>query len=255
MKRQSKINKNELTPVEHFSELKRRILVVVIAFFVFFAICLYYNHFFMDVIMKLGEDLNYQFVVLTPAETIIQTFRISGVFAFLISLPILLYEILMFISPVFEESHAMFKLILLSIAAFGVFFVGCYFTYKFLLPFTLKYLIDYTGNYNVKSQVSLESYISFVSLIIFCIGFMFEMPVVSSILAKIGILPTVLMKKLIKPAIFVIFVVAAIITPPDVVSQMMVALPMCILFMFSVFCVKLINGSEKGEVLEYEQED
>lgn len=250
MKHQNKINKNELTPVEHFSELKRRVLIAVVVFIVFFVICLYYNHFFMDVIMKLGENANYQFVVLTPAETIIQTFRISGVFAFLIALPVLIYEILSFISPVFEENHAMLKLVLLSIAAFGIFFLGCFFTYKFLLPFTLKYLIDYTGNYNVKSQVSLESYISFVSLIIFCIGIMFEMPVVSSILAKMGILPTYLMQKLIKPVIFIIFVVAAIITPPDVVSQLMVALPMCVLFMFSVFCVKIINGSKKDEVSE-----
>ncbi len=243
-----KIDKNELTPVEHFSELKRRVFVCAISFLIIFGICLYYNHFFMDVIMNLGENLNYQFVVLTPAETIIQTFRLSGVFAFLIVLPIIIYEILMFISPVFEENHVMLKLVLLCIVAFIIFFLGCFFTYRYLLPFTLRYLIDYTGHYNVKSQVSLESYISFVSLIIFCIGIMFEMPVVSSILAQIGVLSTAIMQKLIKPAIFLIFLVAAIITPPDVVSQMMVAIPMCLLFMVSVVCVKFINRKDEVKV-------
>ena len=235
MQKNSKnVDKNALTAVEHFSEMKRRIFTAVICFVIFFGICLYYNQFFMDIVLKLGENLNYRFVVLTPAETLVQTFRLSGVFALLITLPIIVYEILMFISPAFAEKFTILRLVILSIIAFGVFGLGCLFTYKYLLPFVLKYLLDYTGNYNVTSEISLESYISFVSLIIFCIGIMFEMPVVSSMLAKIGLLSAELMQKLIKPGIVVIFILAALITPPDIVSQMLVAVPMCLLLMISL---------------------
>lgn len=232
-------NVNQLTFSEHFKELKKRIIICIIAFLGGFLLCLNYSDIFMEFLFKIGKESGYEFVYLSPQEILIQQFKISGFFGIFCAFPIISYQILKFISPAFEVKNTSLKIMFIEIISIIMFFIGVLFAYKILLPFTFSYLYKIGESINVKAQVSVENYISLFLTLITCLGFVFEIPLISVLLTKIGLLNAEIMKKGRNIAIIVIFIIAAIITPPDVVSQCIVAVPMVFLYQISIILCKI----------------
>ena len=117
----------------------------------------------------------------------------------------------------------------------ALFCVGVLFAYKVTLPFMLNFLVTLEGTDYITASISIESYINLCLTMFIIFGCVFEMPLVTIILAKMGIANPEIMKKGRGVAIVLIFLVAAIITPPDIVSQCFVAVPMCLLYFISIF--------------------
>lgn len=166
---------------------------------------------------------------------------IAGV---VMSVPVIVYHVWSFIRPGLKENeNSMFGT---ALAAGMLFFVvGVAFAYFIMLPFMLRFLIELSRGSDVTASVSVANYISFLMTIFVIMGLIFELPVVCVTLTAMGLLRVEWMVRFRKFAIVLIFLVAAIVTPPDVVSQCMVAVPMMALYQFSIIICSLIDRRKK----------
>ena len=136
-----------------------------------------------------------------------------------------------------------------------LFCVGILFAYKVTLPFMLNFLVTLEGTDYITASISIESYINLCLTMFIIFGCVFEMPLVTIILAKMGIANPEIMKKGRGVAIVLIFLVAAIITPPDIVSQCFVAVPMCLLYFISIFLSSIFYKPRTDDDEDDEEED
>ena len=239
-----KQNANELTITEHLKELKKRIIIVVLTVVALFGVCLWQSNFLLTLFLSQGREIGYTMVALSPQETLIQQFRISFTVGFLISIPVLLYELAAFISPAIEKKYKKWIWLVVTIGTL-LFIAGMAFAIFLLFPFMINYLKGVSEQANVLMQVSVENYISLLLTIIFCIGLAFEIPIASATLSLADLISSKSMKKHQGIVIIVIFVFAAIITPPDVVSQFMVGIPMLLLYEGSILICATIEKRRK----------
>ena len=137
------------------------------------------------------------------------------------------------------------------------FCLGLLFAYFIALPFMLNFLIslqyDQALQESIKASISIASYLDFVLLMFIIFGCMFEMPLISVVLSRLGLLTPKMMNSLRPYAIIVIFIVAAIVTPPDVASQIMVAVPMILLYLLSTLLCKIFYKKRKQKQAEAEK--
>ena len=155
-----KKNPNDLTLSGHLKELKHRVIICLIVFIVIF-IAAYLNcNKLLEFVMKTGKEIGYDFVYLAPQEVILQQFRIAAVIAIICDLPIIIYELVAFVSPVFESKKSFLSLLLLGIIAIILFLLGTVFAYKILLPFVYKFLFDIGETSKINAQISIKEYIS-----------------------------------------------------------------------------------------------
>ena len=171
--------------------------------------------------------------------------------ALVVCVPIIAWEIWRYVRPgLRKDENSAFALSLI----FGMVFfcLGVAFAYKVSMPFILYFLIHVGDGSSITATVSVQNYISFLLTVFLVFGCVFELPVVSVALTWLGVIRAAWLKKAQKPAIVLIFLVAAIITPPDIVSQIMVALPMIALFQLGIFLSALC---EKGKKRKEEPEE
>ena len=223
----------------HLKELRNRIAVTVVVLLVSFVIFVAFAEKLVKILTDLGSGSGYQFVFIAPQELILQYFRVAFTASLCVCLPLILYQIWAFARPGMTKTED--RAVLLSlIFGLGCFVVGVLFAYKVTIPIMLYFLINVGSKY-ITASISVESYISFVLSVFVIFGCVFEMPMLTSLLARFGILKPAIMKKGRKYAIVMIFLVAAIITPPDIFSQVMVALPMILLYEISLLLVGVIS--------------
>ncbi|SFK92462.1 sec-independent protein translocase protein TatC [Lachnospiraceae bacterium KH1T2] len=238
--KESHENDGNMSLSAHLRELRNRIGVCLVFLMAAMFVGLYFAGDLVQLFLELGEKYNYEFVYITPQELLIEYFSLAFVFAVVLTFPIILYQIWAFMTPGMEFREKVFFLgtflFGLIFAALGVLFAG-----KILIPFMLKFLIDLSAGTGVKANISVQSYISFLITIFIIFAVIFELPIVSVILTQLGILKTAWMKKGRKFVIILIFFVAAVITPPDVVSQVMTAIPMLFLYEFSIVLCDLLG--------------
>jgi sec-independent protein translocase protein TatC len=158
---------------------------------------------------------------------------ISFMTGLVLAFPYVIWEIWRFIKPALKPSEQRYSSAAVLVISF-LFLTGILFSYFLIVPMTINFLGTYQVSESVENTVSLNSYISTVVSLSFSMGIVFELPVFVFFLAKVGIVSAELMKRYRKVMIVVIFVVAAIITPPDAFSQMMVAIPLLLLYEISI---------------------
>ena len=244
----------EMTLSGHLTELRNRIVVIVVVLVIAAFVGLGQAEKIVSVLLDIGRAKGYQFVYLAPQEMLIQFFSISLIFAALIGLPLIFYEAYAFMSPGLRKSEKLFFLLAII---FGIIFgfLGILFAYKVLIPFMLYFLLDVSRGVNVSASISVGHYISFLMTIFIIFAVIFEFPVVTVLLTQLGILKVEWMKKARKIMIVVIFIMAAIVTPPDIVSQVMVALPMLLLYELSVILCTVLGAFRKKSVEVSEEDD
>lgn len=232
---------NKLSLSEHIRELKCRIVTILTIFLIVFIVAYIKSNELIDLITTLGKNVGYEFIYLAPQEVIIQQIRVSGVTALFFTLPIIVYEIIAFIAPVFSDRSFM-RLLFIGFIAIILFILGAMFAYKILLPFVYMFLYEMGQTNGIKAQISIKEYISLFITLEASIGIITEMPLICVMLSKIGILTPKIMIDIRPYIIVIIFIVAAIVTPPDVVSQMIVAIPMILLYQISIIVCNFIKG-------------
>ena len=245
----------------HLKELRNRILVCVILLFVAFGICLSFAPNFITYLTNMGEAYDYVFVYIAPQELLLVYLNTALIAALVACFPVIAYEVYAFCSPGLKKKERFF--IIGSLLAGTVFFVlGVAFARFISLPFVLRFLIQFTGEVDVSASISIQQYIGFLLTLFVIFGLVFELPVISVLLTGLGLIQPEWLKKGRKVMIVIIFVCAAIITPPDVVSQVMVAIPMIGLYELSILLSTLVckrrkekQGDEEDSGEESEEED
>ena len=243
-----------MTLTGHLKELRNRLIICAVVFVVGVIGFLAVSDKLIDLLTAMARNANYTFVFLAPQEKLMQYFRVSLIAAVVITVPVALYQLYAFAKPGLKRSESFFfKLVLLL--GLMLFCVGILFAYKITLPFMLNFLVTLEGTDYITASISIESYINLCLTMFIIFGCVFEMPLVTIILAKMGIANPEIMKKGRGVAIVLIFLTAAIITPPDIVSQCFVAVPMCLLYFISIFLSGIFYKPRTDDDEDDEEED
>lgn len=242
MKRNKKSkNPNNMTFREHLHELKLRALFTLFIFIIIFLFWYLHCNDIINIVTEIGANSGYSLVYISPHEVLVQQLRLAALFSLLTIIPLILYQVCAFISPIFEKKTSLIKLFVFCIVLMILMLIGIAFSYIILLPFIYKFMNIVGNEANIKAQVSLENYINtFVSITMWISMFM-EIPLICVILTRLGIITADLMKKARPVVIVTIFIIAAIITPPDIISQCMVAVPLVVLYQLSIMICKFIR--------------
>lgn len=243
-----------MTLTGHLKELRNRLLICALVFVVGTVYFLTISDKLVNVLTAMAMDSGYTFVFLAPQEKLMQYFRLSLLAAVLVVIPVALYQVYAFAKPGLKKSERFFFGLVL---VFGLilFCIGVLFAYVVTLPFMLNFLVTLEGTEYITASISIESYINFCLTIFIIFGCVFEMPLVTIILSRMGIANPDIMKKGRGIAIVFIFFIAAVITPPDPVSQVMVALPMCLLYFISIFLSGVFYKPHSDDDDDEDEED
>ena len=237
----------------HLRELRNRIIVVVVLLVVSFMVCLTFAPRFITFLTEMGKQYNYVYVYIAPQELLLVEFSAALIAAIVICFPVIAYEAYAFCSPGLTSKER--RGVLGALFAGALFFVlGVAFAGFIVLPFVLRFLIQFTNHVDVSASISIQSYVSFLLTMFVIFGLVFELPVISVLLTGLGIIRAEWLMKGRRIMIVVIFLLAAIITPPDVVSQVMVAIPMLGLYELSIGLSRLV-GKAKQKAAEEDEED
>jgi len=228
----------------HLRELRNRILVCVILLVVTFGLCLSVAPQIVTLLTDMGKRYNYVYVYIAPQELFLVYMNVALVGAVVVCFPVLAYQVYAFCSPGLSGKERAY--ISGSLVAGALcFLLGVAFAYFISLPFMLRFLIQFTGEVDVSASISIQQYVSFLLTVFVIFGLVFELPVVSVLLTGLGLVKAEWLVKGRKVMIVVIFVLAAIITPPDIVSQVMVAVPMLLLYEVSIFLSRAVGKMKK----------
>ncbi|MGL5150220.1 MAG: twin-arginine translocase subunit TatC [Clostridium sp.] len=229
--------KNKQTIVDHLSELRKRLIIIVIVNLLASLLCYQFVDKIAELILNLSNGMN--LVYIAPAELFIVYVKLSLTFGVVLSSPITILQIWLFVSKALYKKEKIY--IFLSLILGIVFFLGgVVFCYKVVLPITISFFVNISIS-GIQSMISIDAFVSFISTMLLCFGLVFEMPIVIFLLSIVGLVTPQLLIKYQKAVILGIFVVAAVITPPDFVSQTFLAVPMVLLFELSIGISYLVN--------------
>ncbi|MEG6584040.1 twin-arginine translocase subunit TatC [Dendrosporobacter sp. 1207_IL3150] len=235
IEQQEQAKTNEMSLIGHLEELRRRLIICIVAIAVCSGVSYFYAQELVHFITAPAGKLYY----MNPAEAFFTYLKVSFFAGFLVSLPVLLFQVWAFVLPALtnNERTAMGLLVPASVL---LFFIGLAFSYYLVLPAGIKFFMGFATE-NLQPLFSLGQYLSFVISFLLPFGFVFELPLFILVLAKLGFISSnflILKRKM----VFVLsFVIGAIISPtPDIFSQTMVAIPIVLLYELSILIVKHI---------------
>tara|TARA_Y100001970_G_scaffold282081_1_gene394196 strand:+ start:1620 stop:2351 length:732 start_codon:yes stop_codon:yes gene_type:complete len=221
---------------EHIEELRWCLIKIVLAIMICSFISFYNWELFLKFLLIPSNslDMNLNLQVLKITSMFIIKISCSILIGIIFSLPIILYQIWSFINPALSKNFR-FSIIFFSIFGSFFFIIGISFGYFILVPFSLSFFSGIVSNsFNVEYNFTLDNYLYFVLWLSFISGLIFQLPVVSFYLTKIGLLTTAFLKHYRKYAYLFFLVLAAILTPPDPFSQIIVAVPLFFLYELSI---------------------
>ncbi len=168
---------------------------------------------------------------------------VSCVLAMLLASPYILFELFRFISPALYENEKRYSNVVACVI-YLLFILGLLMSYFVLFPISFRFLANYQVDETVTNTITLDSYISTFATLTFLMGIVFQLPVLCYILGKMGVIDAALLKKYRPYALVVIMLVAAIITPPDIFSLILVSIPIYALYELSIFVLRNMRVSE-----------
>ena len=250
-------NQNESSLISHLVELRQRLINSLLFLFVLFIICYYYSDyiygFLVDPYAKAveGDNIERRLIFTALQETFLTYLKVSFFAAFFITSPFILIQIWKFIAPGLyqhEKLAIMPYLVLTPI----LFLLGGMLVYYLVMPLAIKFFLSFesTGlstNLPIQLEAKVNEYLSLVMKLIFAFGLSFQLPVVLSLLARVGLIDSKFLSERRKYVVVMIFAAAAILTPPDPITQIGLAIPLLILYELSIFSVKIIERKSEKE--------
>jgi Twin arginine targeting (Tat) protein translocase TatC len=247
-----------MTFLEHLEELRWHIIRSALAIVVFATLAFVYSRYIFDYILltpknpdfisnrllcKLGGLLHTSSLCINSKPLKLINIDMSGQFStdmmvstiagLIVASPFVIREFWSFIAPALhsnERNHARGAVFAIS----SLFLLGILFGYYMIVPFSVHFLGSYAVSSQIENQINLTSYFSTIASVTLASGLIFELPILAYFLSKIGIMSPQFMRKYRRHAIIVILVVAAVITPPDVFSQILVSIPLILLYEVSI---------------------
>ncbi len=274
----AKKSQDEMTFLEHLEELRWHLVRSFLAIFVGAIVAFIFKNIIFDKIIlapkspdfltnvllcDLGKRIGVLKLCINTLPLEIISIKMAGQFSMhimvsliaglILAFPYVFYEFWKFMVPALhnkERRYASGAVIYSSI----LFLVGVLFGYFLITPLTVQFLGSYSVSSQVTNQINLISYVSTITSVVLASGVIFELPIMVYFLTKIGLVTPEFLKKYRRHSLVVIFVLAAIITPPDVFSQILVAIPLIALYEVSIFISRRIVRNQKKEDKEREKQ-
>ena len=246
---------------EHLGELRDRLVRSFIAVGIGFACAYFFKEQLFDFLIAplvnaMGESGNAKMIFTGLPEAFFTYLKVSLLAGIMAASPVLFYEFWMFISPGLYRTE---KKYLMPIVILSVFFflLGSSFGYFVVFPYGFAFFLGFATE-NIQAMPSMKEYLGFASKMLLAFGLVFELPLVLTFMARMGLVTVDFLKKNRKYALLIFFVGAALITPPDVVTQIMMAVPLMLLYEISIIGARIFGkkakndepGEEDGEKFE-----
>ena len=237
--------------ISHLVELRQRLINSFIFLFSFFVVCYFFSEEIYSFLVQpyadavKDDNVNRRLIFTALQETFLTYLRVSFFAALFVSSPIILMQIWKFIAPGLYKNEK--EAILPYLIATPILFLfGGMLVYYLIMPLAIKFFLSFeASSINSALPIQLEAkvneYLSLVMKLIFAFGLSFQLQVILSLLARVGFFDYVFLKERRKYVVVIIFVAAAILTPPDPITQIGLAIPLLILYELSIFSVKIIE--------------
>jgi sec-independent protein translocase protein TatC len=238
----------EMNLSEHLEELRRRIVIALVAITLFSGISFFYSEKLMDlVIAPIQRNLDTLYFF-TPYEAFLARVKLAIVSGIILSSPIIFLELWFFVSPGLyrKEKKLIFPMVFTSTA---LFFLGVLFAHFFVIPFALQFFMGFQ-TYSLLPLISLGSYLSFFMSFVLVFGLAFNLPMLLAGLVMLGVVGTPFLVAQRKVVIVLIFVLSAILTPTvDIFTQSILAIPLWLLFELSILIGRMIEKGKQKKVI------
>jgi sec-independent protein translocase protein TatC len=239
---------------EHLEDLRSRLLRAVLAVVAGFIVCVFFSHdlyeFISSPLMKLlpeGSSL----VFIDPTEAFFMYLKVSFLGAVLLSIPYVLYQLWKFIAPGLYQKERRLAIPFVVVSTL-LFYIGACFAYFLVFPVVFKFFLSFQTD-TLQPMLSIKAYVSLVTKLMLAFGVIFETPIIIVFLGLLGIVNTSMLRKGRRYFIVIAFVIGAFLSPPDVASQIMMGLPLLVLYEASIHVLSIIEKRRKKR--EEEEDD
>ncbi|MEK3995373.1 twin-arginine translocase subunit TatC [Psychrobacillus sp. FSL K6-2365] len=223
----------QLTLVEHLTELRKRLIIVISIFILSLALGFWLAPKTLMFIKQQPTSINVEWNVFGYTDGLMIYVKCALVLAILVTLPIALHQIWLFVRPGLNENEAKGTAYYIPVA-FLLFLLGISFSYYILLPLMLNFMSNINSSIGALETYGMKQYFTFMFNLVIPVGIVFELPVVILFLTKLGIITPDWLRKMRKIAYLVLVVVGATITPPEFISEIIIIIPLLLLFEISI---------------------
>ena len=232
----------------HIADLRKRLVISSITVVIMFFACFSFYEPILEWMMapvKHALPAGTSMIAVEIQETFFTAMKVAFFGGFIISLPVIFWQLWLFLAPGLYDHE---KKLVVPFVFFAtlMFLSGAAFAYYIVVPIGFDFLIAF-GNSVVSVLPSIGKYVGFFTKLLIGFGIAFELPVITFFLAKIGLVNDQMLKDFFRYAVVLIFIVAAVLTPPDVISQVLMAAPLLILYGVSIYIAKVFNPAQKEE--------
>ena len=236
-------NSEEMTFFEHLLELRTRMLVVFFSIFIFSILGYLNSDFIISFLISTIDNPDITFQVLKITSIFMTKITVSIFFGLMISFPILLSQILLFIRPALKNSLSIWSIIKFILLSLFLFCIGLIFGYFILIPFSISFFTQLSLPLieSVNLSFTLENYLIYLIWVLIISSIIYQLPIFVIFFIKMDLIDLDWLKNNRSYIVIVFFILSALFTPPDPLSQILVALPLILLFEITIILVKVLN--------------
>ena len=221
----------------HLKELRTCLVIIAVTYITASAVCYCFAPVFLSYAMGLAKG--YTFVQTGVAELLAQYIVVSLIAGAVVDSPVILWQIVKFVGPGLKRSEEI-KFLAVLIGGLLLFAAGALFAVYVMIPFTLQFFLS-LNTLGIRGMYSIREYTGYIVSLLFAFGMIFEIPIASAVLASLGLLKPRWMRGSRRIVLVLCFALGAVLTPPDIASQIMMAVPMYLLFEMSVLICAVVD--------------